>query len=137
MSRYISEILIKEVLRRAGGRCEYCRIFIEDTYFGGEIDHIRSLKHRGHMELRNLALACQPCNRGKGSDLGSISERSGALVRFFDPRIDIWREHFLINSVAEIEALSDIGEVTALILGFNASERIAERKGLIEMGRFG
>ncbi len=47
MSRYISENLRNEVELRANGFCEYCRIAIEDTYFGGEIDHIISIKHRG------------------------------------------------------------------------------------------
>ena len=55
MSRYISESLRIEVERRADSICEYCRIAIEDTYFGGEIDHIISLKHRGQTESENLA----------------------------------------------------------------------------------
>jgi len=125
MSRRVSENLRAEVERRAEGFCEYCRIAIEDTYFGGEIDHIISLKHRGQSESENLALACQPCNRNKGSDLGSISETSKILVRFFNPPTDDW-----------IEPLTEIGEVTAIIFGFNEPERIAERKGLIEIGRY-
>ncbi len=136
MSRYISENLRTEVELRADGICEYCRIRIEDTYFGGEIDHIISRKHRGQTVSENLALACQPCNRNKGSDLGSIAEVSGILVRFFNPRTDDWREHFRVNSNAEIETLTEIGEVTAFIFGFNEPERIAERRGLIELGSY-
>lgn len=136
MSRYISETLREEVELRANGICEYCRIRIEDTYFGGEIDHIISIKHRGETVSENLALACQPCNRNKGSDLGSISEVSNELVRFFNPRTDFWSEHFRVNSNAEIEVLTEIGEVTAFIFGFNESERISERKGLIELGNY-
>jgi len=136
MSRYISENLRTEVELRANGICEYCRIAIEDTYFGGEIDHIISLKHRGQTEVENLALACQPCNCNKGSDLGSISETSKTLIRFFNPRIDNWNEHFRVNPDAEIKPLTEIGEVTAFIFGFNEPERIAERKGLIEIGHY-
>lgn len=69
MSRYVSNSLAGEINSRADGRCEYCRISIEDTYLGGEIDHIRSLKHGGETHAENLALACQPCNRNKGTDL--------------------------------------------------------------------
>ena len=58
MSRDISENLREAVENRAEGLCEYCRIAIEDTYFGGEIDHIINLKHRGATTLENLALAC-------------------------------------------------------------------------------
>jgi len=136
MSRYISDNLRTRVELRANGFCEYCRIAIEDTYFGSEIDHIISFKHRGKTEFENLALACQPCNRNKGSDLGSLSETSNILVRFFNPRTDKWSEHFRVNSNAEIESLTEIGEVTAFIFGFNESERISERKGLIELGKF-
>lgn len=136
MSRYVSEDLRTRVELRANKKHEYCRIVIEDTYFGGEIDHIISLKHRGQTESDNLALACQPCNRNKGSDLGSISATSKILIRFFNPRVDKWSEHFRVNSEAEIEPLTEIGEVTAIIFGFNEPERIAERKGLIEIERY-
>lgn len=136
MSRYVSDNLRNEVELRAKSVCEYCRIRIEDTYFGGEIDHIISLKHRGETVSENLALACQPCNRNKGSDLGSISDASNQLIRFFNPRTDIWNEHFHISSDGEIEPLTEIGEVTASIFGFNEPERIAERQGLIELGTY-
>lgn len=136
MSRYINDNLRTQVELRANGFCEYCRIAIEDTYFGGEIDHIISFKHRGKTDFENLALACQPCNRNKGSDLGSLSENSNILVRFFNPRIDKWSEHFRVNSNAEIESLTEIGEVTAFIFGFNEPERVSERNGLIEFGNY-
>jgi len=136
MSSRVSKNLRRQVERRAADGCEYCRIAIEDTYFGGEIDHIISLKHRGQTELENLAFACQPCNRNKGSDLGSLPESSKTLVRFFNPRTDDWSEHFRVSEDARIEPLTEIGEVTAIIFGFNDSERIAERRGLIEIGRY-
>lgn len=136
MSRYVSDELAKLVIERAANKCEYCRISTEDTYLGGEIDHIRSIKHNGKTILDNLAFACQPCNRNKGSDLGSISEISNELVRFYNPRIDIWTEHFKANDNGEIEALTEIGEVTAAIFGLNDLERVAERKGLIEIRHY-
>lgn len=136
MSRYISDDLAKLVVDRAANSCEYCLISIEDTYLGGEIDHIRSLKHGGSTTPDNLALACQPCNRYKGTDLGSISEVSGALVRFFNPRRDVWSEHFRVSTNGEIEVLTEIGEVTVRILGLNDLERLAERVGLIGIGHY-
>lgn len=136
MSRRVSESLSAVVVVRAGGLCEYCRISINDTYFGGEIDHIRSIKHGGLSELSNLALACQPCNRNKGSDLGSYPLGSVNLVRFFDPRQDIWGEHFTVATDAEILPLTKIGEVTAAIFRFNDYERLVERFGLIELTHY-
>ncbi|HQU86314.1 MAG TPA: HNH endonuclease signature motif containing protein [Pyrinomonadaceae bacterium] len=135
-NRYIGENLRKEVEKRAKGICEYCRINIDDTYFGGEIDHIISLKHRGETVSENLAFACQPCNRNKGSDLGSISENTKELVRFYNPRTDDWNAHFHVNQNGEIETLSEIGEVTAFIFKFNEMERVLERQGLMELGAY-
>lgn len=135
MRKHINENLRKLVEDRAEGICEYCLISIEDTYFGGEIDHIISLKHKGKTTEENLALACQPCNRSKGSDLGSIATGSKNLVRFFNPRTDKWSDHFRLNQAA-IESLTEIGEVTQAIFGFNEMERLQERKGLIEIGQF-
>jgi 5-methylcytosine-specific restriction endonuclease McrA len=82
MTRYINETLRKQVENRADDLCEYCLIPIEETYFGGEIDHIVSIKHDGETILENLALACQPCNRNKGNDLGSNSATTNILTRF-------------------------------------------------------
>jgi HNH endonuclease len=134
MSRYVSDNLRQKVEKRANYVCEYCLIPIKETFFGGEIEHIISLKHEGTSVFENLALACQPCNRNKGSDLGSISKTTKKLTRFYNPRKDIWRNHFSINSEAVIIALTEIGEVTIKLLKFNDFERVSERNGLIELG---
>lgn len=134
MTRYISEFLRKQVEKRADNLCEYCLIPIEETYFGGEIDHIVGIKHDGETVLENLALACQPCNRSKGSDLGSNSVTTKILTRFYNPQVDVWTEHFQVNEDAKIIPLTEIGEVTVRIFKFNEFERVLERQGLIELG---
>ena len=135
MNRYVSEALRRRVSTRAEHLCEYCLIDIADTFLGGEVDHIVSVKHGGITEVDNLAYTCQPCNRNKGSDLGSIYWPSGQLVRFFHPRTDHWAEHFVLYG-AFIHPLTAIGEVTTRILEFNSEERLQERHGLIEAGRY-
>ena len=59
----------------------------------------------------------------------------GKLVRFFNPRQDKWTNHFRLNG-SVIETLTDIGEATARIFGFNNNERILERESLINIGRY-
>ncbi|WP_293070796.1 hypothetical protein [Okeania sp. SIO2B3] len=54
---------------------------------------------------------------------------------FFNPRIDNRNNHFKLQGTI-IEPLTPIGEVTAIILGFNDSVRILERQLLINMGRY-
>jgi hypothetical protein len=134
MSRYVSPDTRQEVAARALFLCEYCLIAEEDTFFGCEVEHIISLKHGGSSELDNLAYACAYCNRYKGSDVGSISA-AGEFIRFFNPRIDRWAEHFHLSG-AFIQPLTVIGEVTARILRFNHGDQFLERLWLISVDRY-
>lgn len=118
------------VASRAKNLCEYCLIAEADTFLGCHIDHIISLKHGGETVFDNLAYACVVCNSQKGSDLGSISQKTGELVRFFNPRIDLWPEHFRLRG-AIFQGLTEIGRVTIRILGFNSEEQVIERQTLI------
>lgn len=135
MASEVNEALRRLVAERAWHLCEYCLVHEQDVYHGCEVDHIRSVKHGGLTVEENLAFACFHCNRHKGTDLGSLSERAGTLVRFYNPRTDRWKEHFCwIEN--RIEPLTDIGEVTARLLEFNHPERVAFRKFLAEAGRY-
>ena len=132
---YIPADMRRLVIGRAGRRCEYCLIHEDDTYFGCEVDHVVSEKHGGPTVVENLAYACLVCNRYMGSDLGSILVPSGDLVRFFNPRIDAWRDHFSMDG-ATIKPLTAIGQVTERIFRFNAVERLMEREALRAIGRY-
>ena len=134
MSSFISDELRRIVASRAGFLCEYCLIHEDETFFGCEVDHVISRKHGG-LTAENLAYACLICNRPKGTDLGSILESGGPLTRFFDPRRDSWNDHFRYDG-ATILSLTEIGEVTARIFGFNDTERVLERATLIAVGRY-
>jgi hypothetical protein len=135
MHRGNSSALRQIVVARAESLCEYCLIHEEDTLWGCEVDHIISVKHGGLTRLSNLAYACAYCNRQKGSDIGSISRATGVLARFFNPRRDRWSTHFRLHGMI-IESLTEIGEVTARILGFNTPDRVLERQILKSVGRY-
>jgi HNH endonuclease len=126
MSRYIAENLRQLVALRANFCCEYCQISEEASFFSFQIDHIISLKHGGKTTSINLAYSCFPCNNAKGSDVGTVLLASRDFIRLFNPRIDIWQEHFLKeNSV--FYAKSQIGEATIKVLKLNDIDRIVER----------
>ena len=133
-SSYISAELRRLVAARADQLCEYCLIHESDTYFGCEVDHIVSEKHGGPTVAENLAYACLPCNRHKGSDVGSIAT-SGAFRRFFNPRVDRWADHFRLDGEA-ILPLDEIGEVTERIFRLNHEDRLMERRALRRVGRY-
>lgn len=135
MTSYISPALRRLVAMRAEYLCEYCLIHEEDTFFGCEVDHIISEKHGGQTKSDNLAYACTFCNRAKGSDIGSLVWPAGTFSRFFNPRVDPWSAHFALDGI-QIVALSDIGDITARILGFNSSDRLLERQALRALGRY-
>lgn len=131
MTRYVSDELRQEVIRRAKHLCEYCLTHEREAYIGCEVDHIISLKHGGATTSDNLAYACLRCNRHKGSDVGSVHWPTSQFVRFFNPRLDRWSAHFRLRG-AEIVARTKIGEVTARLFGFNSLKRLKEREVLIE-----
>ena len=106
---------------------EYCLIHEDDAGFPHQIDRIVSRKHGGSSDFENLAYACVPCNRYKGSDVASINPKTGEAVRLFDPRRDRWRDHFRLDGDF-IQALTDVGIVTVRLLRLNTAERVAERR---------
>jgi hypothetical protein len=130
----VDEASRRLVIERAGRRCEYCLIHQDSAGFPHQIDHIISRKHGGSSDLGNLAYACVLCNRYKGTDIASV-DIAGRPLRFFDPRRDIWDEHFRVNGPV-IEPLTLAGEVTARVLRLNAAERVIERQLLQARGRY-
>jgi hypothetical protein len=137
MTSCISAELRREVELRAGGMCEYCLISENDTFVGCQVDHIIAEKHGGTTTRENLAFACAFCNRAKGTDIASLKPDTQALVRLFNPRTDLWQEHFSVNANSSlIDALTDVGEVTSRLLGFNDSVRVLERQALVLIGHF-
>ena len=123
------------VFERARQRCEYCLIHQEVSIYSHEVDHIIALKHGGQTQADNLAVACLPCNRSKGSDLTTFDPISNALVPLFNPRQHIWREHFILED-AIIVGLTPIGHATVILLKLNVPTRLLHRRVLIAQGQY-
>lgn len=62
----------------------------------------------------------------KGSDVGPFDD-SGTVTRLFNPRSDVWDEHFR-RAGGTISPLTPVGQATARILLLNTTERCAERE---------
>ena len=135
MSNYIPNNLRSIVAERAGYVCEYCLISQEDSFHACHIDHIISIKHGGQTEEENLAFACQFCNRNKGADIGSVILPSKEFIRFFNPRVDHWDDHFDLDN-GKILPKTEIEQVTVKILDFNNPEALIDRQLLIKAGRY-
>ncbi|MFN5101203.1 MAG: HNH endonuclease [Planctomycetota bacterium] len=120
---------------RAGHRCEYCLIHQDDAFLPHEPDHIIAVKHRGETIEGNLAWTCYVCNRAKGSDLASIDQTTGEIVRLFNPRTDSWGDHLELIKDGSIEAKTAIGRVTVALLSLNRPELLAIRELLAKSSR--
>ena len=127
MTLKISPALRREVFQRVEGRCEYCRLHQDFSIYTHEVDHVVARKHGGKTVLENLALSCLPCNRYKGSDLTSIDPQTGEITRLFDPRSDVWSEHFILEN-GRIIGLSAIGRTTVFLLNFNVPTAVRNRQ---------
>ena len=122
------------VATRAGFRCEYCLVHEDDAGFSHEIDHVISRQHGGETKADNLAYACMLCNRFKGPNVSSV-DAAGAVVPLFNPRSQLWADHFRL-AAAVIQPITATGEATAKLLRLNAAERVIERAVLQRLNRY-
>jgi hypothetical protein len=122
-------------MQRAQSRCEYCRLPSVFHPAPFQIDHVIALQHGGPTALENLALACIHCNRFKGPNIAGIDPDSGEIVRLFNPRRDVWTQHFVWNG-PRLEALGPIGSATIMLLLINDPEVVTVRTALREEGIF-
>lgn len=134
-SNSIPAELRKLVIDRASGRCEYCLIHQDFSIYTLEVDHIIAVKHGGETTADNLALSCLSCNRHKGSDFATIDQVTKEIVPLFNPRRQVWDEHFYIEH-ARIEGKTQIGQGTARLLQFNIPNRLLQRQVLMNQGQY-
>jgi len=135
MSEYVPAELRRVIRERAGHRCEYCLLQEDDAFLPHEPDHIIAIKHRGETTEENLAWTCFVCNRGKGSDLASVDETTGEIVRLFNPRTDSWDDHFELLKDGSILARTSVARVTCSLLKLNRPELLAIRALLAKSSR--
>ncbi len=127
--------LRERVWNRAGGCCEYCRMPQAFDLLPFELDHIIAEQHHGETEEFNLGVCCFACNRRKGPNIAGRDEQTGQLVPLFNPRTDLWEEHFEWHG-ALLVGKTPVGRTTADVLAINLPHRVDHRASLIEEGVF-
>lgn len=128
------------VAQRARHQCEYCRAPEVIFNVAFEVEHIIPVAKGGLNELQNLALACRVCNLRKLDYIDGFDPISQQqVVRLFNPRTDVWDEHFVVRREAPflIEGRTSIGRATVERLQMNASLQLRARELWIELGIFG
>jgi hypothetical protein len=90
------------------------------------VDHVIASQHREDESLDNLCLSCQNCNLHKGTNLTTIDPESDEMVRVFNPRTNVWEEHFKYVDFVVV-GLTDVGRATARLLAMNSPQRVELR----------
>ena len=119
-SAFIPHSLRQRVADQARHRCGYC--LTQEAVVGSpmEVDHLFPRSLGGPSGEDNLWLTCSLCNEQKGIRIAGVDPQSGLLVRLFNPRHQVWQEHFAwIDYGIRIEGKTPIGRATVEALQLN------------------
>jgi HNH endonuclease len=122
----IPTALRRLVIQRAGDRCEYCGLSQVGQAATFHIDHVIPVAAKGETVPENLALACVSCSLFKGARQLLEDPDTGEMVSIFNPRQQIWQEHFRWDDV-RVVGLTAIGRATIVALNLNRSIILAIR----------
>lgn len=114
------------VVKRAGGRCEYCglsQIAQEATF---HIDHVFPRAAGGRTTADNLALACVSCSLRKEARRFGVDPLTGRRARIFNPRRQQWSDHFRWETTIVVP-LTSTGRATVAALQMNRPLIVAIR----------
>lgn len=118
--------LRREVIERARHRCEYCGLAQAGQEAAFHIDHVRPVNANGETRAENLALACVSCSLRKGDRESAVDPESGGETELFNPRRDLWSEHFRWNGV-EVIGRTTMGRAMVAALRMNRPLALAIR----------
>ncbi len=99
------------------------------------VEHLHPTSKGGTDDLENLALACQGCNGFKSTKTEAFDEISHTTAQLYNPRKDIWDEHFVWNEdFTEIIGKTAKGRVTIKVLKLNRQRVKNLRRVLVIVG---
>jgi HNH endonuclease len=131
----VNQQLRQRIVARAYERCEYCLLSEVESTLRHHIDHVIARQHGGSDEEKNLCLCCVTCNRHKGPNLSSTDPVTGHKTYLFNPREQVWTEHFALEGEYIIGRTPE-GRATVFLLHFNDEERLTRRRALLASDAF-
>jgi len=127
--------LRRRVAEQARHRCGYC--LASEAIVGApmEIDHLIPQSLGGLTEEDNLWLACSLCNDHKSDRIAALDPLTGEVARLFDPRHQIWREHFAWTAEGDrVIGLTPTGRATVIALQLNRPSLFKARQAWVAVG---
>ncbi len=126
---HLSASLRRRVRAQARYRCGYC---LRTEELAGErmtIEHIQPISRGGLTVEQNLWLACRRCNEYKAAQTHARDPLTGKQVRLFNPRTQVWFEHFAWDaSGVLIQGITPTGRTTVIALRLNNIEIVVARR---------
>jgi hypothetical protein len=117
--------IVRQVHQRAGFLCEYCQTSQRLT---GQAMHVDHIDPDGSDSLDNLCLACGNCNLSKAKATSAEDPDTGNCVPLFNPRAQIWSEHFEWTPDGTIlRGLTPVGRATIERLKINQERVVMAR----------
>jgi HNH endonuclease len=131
----ITTSLREEVKLRANKCCEYSKSQDKYSPTAFTIDHILPESLDGTSDFDNLAYACFLCNRLKSNKLKSFDIITEKWITLYNPRTDVWEDHFVWNEDAtQILGITIVGRCTVKELKLNREKLIEYRNCIILFG---
>lgn len=132
---YISKKLRERVAKQARHRCGYC--LTQERLIGAllQIDHLIPEALGGLTKKDNLWLACAQCNLHKSNLLAGDDPLTGETTRLFNPRQQIWHEHFAWSPEGDlIIGTTATGRATVAALDLNRAPLVVSRRLWVSAG---
>jgi hypothetical protein len=131
-----SQELREKVKNSAQNRCGYCLAPQKLMMARLEIDHIQPSSKGGTDEEVNLWLACPYCNSHKADKVEAIDPISQESIKLFNPRSQIWREHFdWHENGTKIIGKTALGRATVSALQLDSdADAIETRRAWVSVG---
>ncbi len=134
-SARIPRSLREQIAAEGGHRCGYCLTSQDHTAMPMELEHIIPRAAGGPTERDNLWLACPLCNGHKATQTHGVDPDSCERVPLFDPRRQIWRQHFTWSADGTlIVGLTACGRATVATLRLNNEYLVKARRRWVMAG---
>lgn len=99
------------------------------------VEHITPKAKGGQDDDENLWLSCRLCNEKKSMLTEAADPLTGSIVPLFNPRQQIWSEHFAWRKEGtQIIGLTITGRATVEALSLNSELRVPSRAIWVKAG---
>jgi 5-methylcytosine-specific restriction endonuclease McrA len=132
---YVPKELRKKIAQQALNRCGYCLTVESIAGYEMDVEHIIPEALGGLTVESNLWLCCSKCNLHKADRTESIDPETGETFPFFNPRNQIWSDHFEWSKESDlIIGKTGTGRVTIEALKLNRAILVTARRRWVKVG---